>query len=266
MPDIGNPFYALVVQGIEQAAIDSGYQVLLGDTQHDSQREQAYTELVRQRTADGLICLGPHIPFPVEDGLTKMPDNWPPLVMACEYHGPVELPRIVIDNQLAANEMTEHLINRGHKEVAFINGPEDSALCQARFEGYKQALADAGLTFNPLLLKHGDFSMESGYLCGKELLQTETKPSALFCANDEMAIGAMHAIRDMGLTVPEDVAIAGFDDINIARFSYPPLTTIRQPRREIGARAMEVLLQRLDGQGSTSPLVLPHELVIRKSS
>ncbi len=266
MPDIGNPFYALVVQGIEQAAVQAGYQVLLGDTQNDEEREQAYTELVRQRTADGLICLGPHIPFDIDESLTTAPADWPPLVMACEYHGKVKLPRIVIDNEQAAREMTEHLINQGHQHIAFINGPEESPLCQARFDGYLQVLIDSGNTFNQALLKHGDFSMESGYELAKQLLQSTQKPTAIFCANDEMAIGALHAVRDANLSVPEDIAIAGFDDINIAKFSYPPLTTVHQPRREIGAKAMQLLLQLLDGGNSSETIVLPHDLIIRKST
>ncbi|MYM62794.1 LacI family DNA-binding transcriptional regulator [Pseudomaricurvus sp. HS19] len=266
VPDISNPFYAAVIQGIESRAMEAGYRILLGDTLHSREREKAYAQLVRQRQADGLICLGREIPVDRELN-RKSADDSLPVVMACEYSGPLKVPSVVINNVQAAQDMVQHLLSLGHKRIGFINGPEDSPLCVGRLQGYCDALRVAGIEVKPALIEAGDFSLASGYEAARRLFKQRSKPTALFCACDEMAIGAMHAARDLGMDIPGDLAIAGFDDIDAAAYSYPPLTTVRQPRSEIGQTAMALMLEAL-GEKPPMPrlVILPHELVVRAST
>lgn len=267
VPNIGNAFFAKIIQGIEVAAIESGYRILLGDTQQNLERERAYCELFYQRQADGVISLGRNVPFEY-DRRRKAPDpQWPPIIMVCEYDGTVLLPKVTIDNERAAFEMVRHLLALGHRDIAYVDGPEDSPLSWQRLAGYIQALNSAGIPVRESLRWRGDFTLASGYVAGQHLLAQERRPTALFCANDEMAIGAMNAARSLGLSIPGDLSVAGFDDIEFASFCYPPLTTIHQPRGLMGGTAMELMLTMLRGSPvSNTSVVLPHELIVRGST
>ncbi|WP_439133293.1 LacI family DNA-binding transcriptional regulator [Pseudomaricurvus sp.] len=266
VPDISNPFFSAVIQGIEIKASEMGYRILLGDTLQSSEREQAYVQLVRQRQADGLICLGSEVPVASETN-TRKSDPVVPVVMACEYIGPPSVPSVVINNSLAAQEMVDHLLSLGHKRIGYINGPKDSPLCEQRLAGYQAALANAGLPSKPSLIEQGDYSLGAGYEATCRLLKQHSKPTALFCASDEMAIGAMHAARDLGLDIPSQLSIAGFDDIDSATYCYPPLTTVHQPRSDIGKMAMTLMLEALaETPALPKQVILPHQLMVRGSS
>lgn len=267
VPNIGNAFFAKIIQGIEVVAIESGYRILLGDTQQSSERERAYCELFYQRQVDGVISLGRNIPFEY-DRRRKTPDpKWPPIVMVSEYEGAVSLPKVGIDNQLAAREMVQHLLQLGHCDIGYIDGPEDSPLSWQRLAGYRQALGEAGIPVRETLIRRGDFTLGSGHAAAQHLLARRNRPTALFCANDEMAIGAMNTARSLGLNIPDDLSVAGFDDIEFAAFCYPPLTTVHQPRGLIGGTAMTLMLDLLgDDAVADAPVVLPHELIIRNST
>lgn len=264
VPNIGNHFFAKIIQGIETSAIESGYRILLGDTQQNPERERAYCELFYQRQVDGVISLGRTIPFEY-DRRRKTPDpQWPPIIMVSEYDGAVSLPKVTIDHRCAATEMVQHLVELGHRDIAYIDGPEDSPLSWQRLAGYHQALANAGIPVREALICRGDFTLASGYSAGQHLLARKNRPTALFCANDEMAIGAMNVARNLGLTIPDDLSVAGFDDIEFAAFSFPPLTTVHQPRGLIGGTAMQLMLEMLKGEAvGNKVVVLSHELIIR---
>lgn len=267
VPDIANPFFTNIIQGIESVASRHQYRILLGDTQGDIGREQAYADLVSQRQADGVICLGRNIPFRYRKGRKTLDPNWPPFAMACEYHGEIPVPTVCIDNVSAAKDAVRHLIDLGHQHIAYINGPGESPLCEDRLQGFQQALRAAGLAVAPEWIKAGDFTLASGYRCTTELLAGSHRPTALFCANDEMAIGAMQACRDAGLSLPEDMSVVGFDDIAFAAYSHPRLTTVHQPRNHIGEQVMTMMLAMLAGNTPAEPrIVLPHELVLRDST
>ncbi len=266
VPDISNPFFSTVIQGIEIKASQMGYRILLGDTFQSRDREQAYAQLVRQKQADGLICLGREVPPGYETNISDS-DSAFPVVMACEYAGPLSVPSVVINNSLAAQEMVEHLLSLNHKHIGYINGPADSPLCEQRLSGYQKALANAGLPYKPSLIERGDYSLSSGYEAARRLLQQPCKPTALFCASDEMAIGAMHAARDLGFEIPAQLSIAGFDDIDSAAYCYPPLTTVHQPRSEIGQMAMSLMLEALaETPASPKQVILAHQLMVRGST
>jgi LacI family repressor for deo operon, udp, cdd, tsx, nupC, and nupG len=267
VPDISNPFYSSIIQGVERLALKHNYRILLGDTQNNPERERAYSEMVSQRQADGIICLGMNIPFPYRKGRTTVDPNWPPFVMACEYDGVIPIPTVCIDNVRAGQDAVNHLLDLGHRNIAFINGPKDSPICRDRLKGFQAAMLAAGVQVPSAWLKRGDFSLLSGKRGMESILSCDIKPSAVFCANDEMAIGAIQAARDFGLELPRDLSVVGFDDIRFASFTHPALTTIHQPRKQMGEQAMLLMLDILDKcTHRATRVVLSHELIIRNST
>lgn len=264
VPDIANPFFARVIRGIEQTAQRKGYSVLLGDTQGNIDREFFYANMIMTRQADGLIQLSARMPF--NGGYPELTSPLP-MVNACECLTDPDIPRVQLDNVAAAKTMTEHLLSLGHQKIGVILGPESSPLTQERLLGYKSALKEAGISFLDSLIAAGDFTMESGRKAAGTLLSSGQKPSAIFCFNDEMAIGAVQRVKSAGLSTPKDISIAGFDDINFSAFCDPPLTTIAQPTEEFGFTAMTILYEILQGNmPENNQHILPFELIIRKST
>ena len=187
--------------------------------------------------------------------------------MACEYDGVIPVPTVCIDNVRAAEDAVNHLIELGHRDIAFINGPKDSPLCRDRLKGYRQAMKSAGLSVPSGWIRNGDFSLRSGHQRMSAILEEVEKPSAVFCANDEMAIGAMQAARETGLKLPKELSVIGFDDIEIAEYAHPTLSTVHQPREQMGEQAMRLMLDILDKRAHIgSRIVLSHELIPRDSS
>ena len=263
VPDIGNPFYSLIIQGLEEVAQRHGYRLLLGDTQNSAARELEYLQSVMQRQVDGVISLGHTLPQvrTFKDGKAV------PLVMACEYLHDATVASVSIDNVEAAALATRHLFEQGHRNIAFINGPSYTPLSKDRLRGYRAALKEAGQPYAKELVLRGDFSLASGERAARMLLDTGLDFTAIFAANDAMGIGAIKVLRAQGLDVPGDVSVVGFDDIEFAQYVEPPLTTIHQPRREIGRAAMTGMIARLNGADEPPrPIVLGHELVVRRST
>ncbi len=268
VPEIANPFFSGIVQSIENVAHDLGYRVLIGETQGKQERLDYYADMVQTRVADGLILLGSLLPRIVTAGLQAGRTEPPiPMVLACEHYDGLECPKVVIDNVAAAYLAVEHLIESGRKRIATITGPLDNPLTVDRLKGYRDALRDAGLASREDWFSQGDFSIESGHAAMLRLLDAGQMPDGVFCAGDEMAIGAMHAIREAGLVIPRAIAVVGFDDLRFGAFAAPPLTTIRQPTNELGESAMRMM----DAVLHKRPIdqwtqVLPHSLVLREST
>ncbi|HEY3700270.1 MAG TPA: LacI family DNA-binding transcriptional regulator [Spongiibacteraceae bacterium] len=264
LPDIGNPFYSLIVQGMEEIAQRYGFRILLGDMQNRAGGEAKYLQTVSQRQVDGVISLGSTLPaIPQRKGSARIP-----LIMACEYLHDDAVTSVSIDNVAAAQLATQHLLDHGHTRIAFINGPATTPLSKDRLLGYRRALKRAGLSGDKALIVRGDFSLASGERAARELLESKARFSAIFAASDAMAIGAIKELRARGKRVPHDISIVGFDDIEFAQYVEPPLTTIHQPRREIGRAAMQQMLSELGApvKPMQRQLVLEHHLVARGSS
>lgn len=263
VPDISNPFFAEVIRGIEQVAHQNRYSVLLGDTQYSLDREQVYANLIDSRQADGLISLMPHIPT-IE---ARAESGRMPIVNACEYVKDRSITSVYIDNVAAATEATNYLLALGHRNVAFVTGPMNSPISIDRDKGYELALSAAAMKRNRKLTIEGDFSVESGMRALDLLLARGERFTAVFCSNDEMAFGAIRAIRARGKRVPEDISVVGFDDIRFARYFDPPLTTVAQPMSDLGREAMSMLIEILTGDDvPPRKRILPTQLVVRGST
>jgi LacI family repressor for deo operon, udp, cdd, tsx, nupC, and nupG len=264
VPDICDPYFSDIIRGIEDVAMEQGYLVLLGDSGQHRKRENAFVNLVFTKQADGMLLLGSNVPFDVSKSEQK---NLPPLVMACEYAPELELPTVHIDNLTAAFDIVNYLAQLGHTRIAQIGGPIDSSLCHFRNQGYQQALRRAGINYDPSICVNGDFSFESGSDAIRRLLKSAVQPTAVFCHNDAMAIGAIQEIKRMGLSVPKDISVVGFDDIQFAQYCDPPLTTVTQPRYEIGRQGMLMLLDLLKGREvNAGSRLLDAKLVVRDSA
>jgi LacI family repressor for deo operon, udp, cdd, tsx, nupC, and nupG len=265
VPDISNPFFALILQGIEDTAQREGYAVLLGDTQHDEQREEGYAAMLRRKEADGLIFLGHRLPRAAAS-LIESSGSAAPVVNGCEFNPDLGVPSVHIDNTKAAGDAMEHLYALGHRRIGIVTGPLVSPLSRDRLRGATERAKARGAE-RDMIIMHGDFSIESGSQAAERLLTRRERPTAIFCFNDEMAIGVRHVARQLGVAVPGGLSIVGFDDIRFARFVDPPLTTIAQPMREIGERTVRLLLEIINGtMAMPVSMTLPHSLVVREST
>lgn len=264
VPDICDPFFSEIIRGVEVTAATEGYLVLIGDCAHQNQQEKSFLNLMLTRQIDGMVLLGSQLPF--ETGVEEQ-RILPPMVMANEFAPELELPTVHIDNLTAAFEAVNHLYQLGHRRIACIAGPEDMPLCHYRLQGYIQALRRNGLTVDPHYIVRGDFTFDAGSEALKQLMTLPEPPEALFCHSDIMALGAMSQAKSSGLRVPQDLSLVGFDDIELSRYSDPQLTTVAQPRFNIGREAMLLLLEQLQGKAvSNGSRLLDFELKIRGST
>ncbi|MBJ7412110.1 MAG: LacI family DNA-binding transcriptional regulator [Phenylobacterium sp.] len=265
VPDISNPFFSQVIRGVEQAAQDAGYSVLLGDTRHEPEREERYGEMLRRKEADGLIFLGHRLPDSLTDMMQAQGPR-APIVNGCEFSPDLAVSSAHIDNERAAAEAMEHLYGLGHSRIGVITGPLASPISRDRLAGVHTAAGargqDAGLR-----IATGDFSIESGVRETLALLDGDPSLTALFCFSDEMAMGALDALRQKGLRCPQDVSLVGFDDIRFAKHLNPALTTVAQPMEQLGQEAVRLLLDIFAGRSQDfQQVTLPHRLVVRDST
>jgi LacI family repressor for deo operon, udp, cdd, tsx, nupC, and nupG len=264
VPDIANPFFSLIIQGIEEAALREGYAVVLGDTHHDAEREERYGEMLLRREADGLIFLGHSMSRSVSAMMKR--NQMAPIVNGCEYSPSLGVPSAHVDNEAAAYEAMNHLYGLGHRQIGVVTGPLASPLSRDRLRGAQSCAKENGAA-RQVTVVNGDFSIESGIAGAARLFAQETPPTAVFCFNDEMAIGVLDYAHRIGKSVPESLSVIGFDDIRFARYMRPALTTISQPMLDIGRETVRLLLGVLQGTVTSAvSITLPHKLEIRSST
>lgn len=264
VPDIGSPFYAELVRGVEEEASRQGFYLILATTRGKPSREKTCFRLLGERRVDGMLILTPRGD---EDLIQRIQARGFPLVVVDRdiqsTDGVVE---VIVDNFHGALSAVEHLIAVGCRRIGFINGIPELQASQDRLRGYKVALQEHGLTVDPKLIVIGNFSVEGGYRSMKELLSEASSLDGVFVASDAMAIGAIRAIREHGLDVPHDIAVVGFDDVPLASQVDPPLTTVRQPIREMGETACRLLIQLIEGTEILQrKVIFQTQLIIRHS-
>lgn len=268
LPSVGDPFFTAVMRGIRGAAKAKGYSVVIEESQFNTMTADEIGAMLVSRQTDGIILLASMSPFGT-DILSAKNHRRLPIVIGCETVSPelADFPSVHIDNVAAAKEATNYLIARGHKRIAMIYGQASSLLTRDREFGYRAAMKEANIDIEDGWFVSGDLTLDGAIRATRELLNHEHRPTAIFCANDEMAIGCLHEIRAAGLAVPADISVIGFDDIRYAAVTDPPLTTIGQPAEEIGERVMYKLCHEIeDGHsGPRAPELVPHRLIVRES-
>lgn len=240
IPDISDMFYANIIRGVEKTSNKLGFFLNLFTTHAQAEREQQVIKLFNKSMVDGLIVMAYYLKDLYIDILTE---SGIPFVFIDYPPKNEEIYSVLVDNESGAFEATEYLISLGHKKIAFLEGSKVAWDSKARFEGYVKALKRHATEFNPNLVENGNFTKEEGYLATKRLLAKKEKFTAIFSANDQMAIGAIRALKEAGLKVPDDISIVGFDNIEASSIIEPPLTTVSQPIYEMGKKAVEVLVK-----------------------
>jgi DNA-binding LacI/PurR family transcriptional regulator len=260
---IADPFVSEVVSGIEQCANDHGYSVFLANSNADPTRETKVVHSFSERRVEGVVVTSSRVGVLYRPLLTEMRI---PIVLVNNQHPGEFVNSVLIDNLQGSTDITNHLIGLGHHRIGYVGDRFGYQSDTERFAGYRQALESAGHPFIPELVVHGDGKCEGAMAAVDALLNLPKPPTAIFCYNDMTALGALHQIRVRKLRVPEDISVVGFDDLFIAGYAQPPLTTVRQPRRQMGLLAMESLLKLISGEESATTIKVPTELIVREST
>ncbi len=264
VPDNSNPFFAELLRAIEDAGFQEGYNVILCNSDGDVDKEAAYIHLLFAKQVDGIIFIAVNNSPGHLSGLLQ-PDV--PVVIVDRDLPLKDTDVILVDNEKGGFDATNYLISLGHHRIACIAGPSGVTPSAERVRGYLRALQEAGICQRDEFIVHGDFRFKSGEQAAHQLLSLPDPPTAIFACNDLMAIGAMRALRQCGVTIPEDVSVIGFDDIQLASAVTPSLTTVAQPIAHIGRVAVHHLVARIRSESVCTPkrIVLETQLIVRES-
>jgi LacI family transcriptional regulator len=259
-----NPFYSELVRGVERSCFERGYSLVLCNTEGDEQRMNRNLETLMQKRVDGLLLLCTETHQPSREIMQRYPSV--PMVMMdwAPFDGDCDL---IQDNSLFGGDMaTQYLIDTGHTRIACISGPLDKTPARLRLEGYRAAMRRAGFKIAEGYEITSDFEFGGGFEAMNKLLALPVPPDAVFAGNDAMAVGAYQALYQAGLRIPQDMAVIGYDDIELARYMTPPLTTVHQPKDELGELAIDVLIHRMaQPEQKQQRVQLTPELVVRGS-
>jgi len=265
VPDNVDSFYAAVVQGIGDECRERGYGIFLWNTLDSADKELEYLRQAREKRTDGILL------YPVQADkryLSELKRSPSPIVFLNRHTDDPHFDHVMNDNVHGAYLAVHHLIKRGHQRIAYVCAKQDSSTGRERISGCRKAIEEAGFSPDTLELLLCEENIESSYQLVKDLVAREKPPSAIFMWDDRLAVSAIKAIHEIGLRIPDDVAVVGYDDIEIAAYLYPPLTTVRQPSHQIGETAARILLNKLESKDKPIPqkIVLKPELVIREST
>lgn len=264
VPNSANPYFAEVLLGIEDACFEAGYNIMLGNANDDPARELSYLKVLLSRQVDGMILISTGA---LAESLALLASHHTPVVMVDRSANMPYTDVIYTDNHVGGALATQHLIEYGHRRIACITGPSHLTPSADRVAGYHEAMRRAGLPVASGWVISGDFQSTSGFIASQTLLAHSQRPTAIFACNDLMAIGVLRAAHEAGLRVPADLSVVGYDDIALASYVVPPLTTIAQPSQQLGLEAVERLIQRVRNPNSpVTQSMLPVSLVQRESS
>jgi len=260
---IADPFVSEIVRGLEETSQNHGYTIVLCNSNAEPRRELAAVKALREKRVDGIIITASRI------GDLYMPlleDFGVPIVLINSQQTGEYVYSIATDDHKGAEIATEHLLSLGHIRIGYIASPNNVSSSQARLEGYRTALELHGLQFDPVLIADGDGRPAAGAQAAARLASLTDPPTALFCYNDMTAIGVIRALNDLGLNVPADVSVVGYDDIPLVEYLNPPLTTVGQRKYDMGCMAMEMLLSLLNGAQNVQDITIEPTLICRKST
>ncbi len=264
VPDITNPFFSVIVRSIENAARQNDVTILISDSNNQSEFEKSAVKEFVSRKIDGLIIA----PIGHESlHITEVNDMSIPIVLMDRYLSDIDAPFVGSDNYLGAKEAVNFLIKNGHHKIGLNQGFKKSSVNQDRFEGYCDALTESGITVDPNLIVGDNFDEESGYIGAKLLLGGRREITAIFAANNSIALGSIKAIQEEKLHIPDDISILSFDDQSFYNYFSPPLSSVAQQTKEIGRIAYKILTDMIDKKSSEQPhkIQLPTQLIMRES-
>jgi LacI family transcriptional regulator len=265
IPNCSNPYFAEIVRAVEDHCFASGYTLILCNTDDEPHRQSVYLQVLAEKRVDGLIIISTGED---SDLLQLLQGLTTPTVLLDREVTHVHCDLVETAHLQGGQMATEHLLQLGHRRIACIGGPSDLSPSAQRIQGWRNALAAAGLTNEASdLLWHSDFTSQGGFTAMQAILQSPQPPSAVFVCNDLMGIGALSAAHEAGVRVPQDLSVVGFDDIELARFTSPPLSTIVQPKQRIGVLAVDMLLERIQGgRLDAKQVLLQPTLTVRAST
>lgn len=264
LPDINNPFFPGIVRGVEDAANQYGYNIILCNTDDNEEKEKTYIQILKEKCVDGVIYTSTlenkgeninlfykyKIPFVSMDRNIKV-DN---------------IPFVATDGKKGMLKMVEYLLQNGHTEIAYISGKKGVACNYGRLNGYIEALKNYGIPIKEEFIKYGDYKVTGGIKCMGELLECSNKFTAVVCENDLMAIGALEVLNSKKIEVPREISVTGYDNIFLTKVTFPKLTTISQPTYEMGVKAVELLMKLIDEEElKEKEVILDTDLIIRDS-
>jgi len=263
--DLDSPWAVEIIRGVEDVAHSAGVGTVVSAVHRRTSSTRQWLQNLRTRSTDGVILVTSDLAPPVHAELRRL--NVPMVLVDPAGVPSLDIPTIGATNWAGGLRATEHLISLGHRRIGFISGSPQLLCSRARLDGYRAALEAAGIPFTDELVRPGNFYHESGFEGAKALLDLDDPPTAIFASSDQMAFGVYEALRQRGLRVPDDVSVVGFDDLPEARWSSPPLTTVRQPLAEMGLLAARTVLRLAQGEPIDTPRVeLATELVVRNST
>jgi len=264
VPDITNPFWTTVARGVEDAAQSGGYSILLCNTDEDPAKQLQYLDVVISRRVDGVIIA----PYSADARkLKRLREREIPAVMVDRRIQGWEVDTVIGDSISGARALVKHLIDLGHQRIGVISGPLNTSSAEDRVTGYIIALTEAGIPIDLRMIRRGEFKTSSGETLTNQLLDESLRPTAIFATNNSIAMGVVDAVDQRGLRIPQDIALVSFDDIPHLSHVFPFLTVAVQPAYEMGIKAAQLLLSRLNGEPVSQPcqIVLPTCLIVRYS-
>ena len=259
-----NPFFAEVVKGVEDYCFSQGFSLILCNTENQLERQRHYLRMLMEKRVDGLLVICTDLDQEIQN-LLRGYQQVPQVVM--DWGGTSDFANVINDNVRSGAYLAgRHLMEQGHRHIACITGQLHKQTTQLRLDGVRDALGEFDVTLADSDILEGDYEMQSGHDAMLELLRRPQRPTAVFAFDDPMAIGAICAAAQAGLRIPEELSVIGYDDVEMAQFSNPPLTTIRHPKAELGAHAVELLVSRIRNKELTvEDLTVQPELIVRKS-
>ncbi len=262
--DIGNPFFTAIARGCEDIAHEHGYRLVLSNTDEDAEREASSLEVMAaERVAGVILASTDQATAPIR---RLVAIGIPVVALDRRIHG-LHVDTVKVDNETASYEAVRHLIELGHERIAMVGGPDTVSSVRERADGYRRALRSHRLEIGDHLLRRGDLRESGGYRTTLELLSLAEPPTAIFSANNLTTIGVLRALRERGIRVPSDLSLIGFDDVPAGELVDPPLTVVVQPTYQLGARAAELLLRRVENaEAPVQEVVLSANLTIRAST
>lgn len=263
IPSISNQFYSKIITKMESVAQDAGYTVLVCMSHSNREIEQSYLDMLKTKVVDGLIFLTSNL---TAQEMTAISEHYP-IVQCCEFIAGSVTDIVSIDNEKAAYDAVSFLLEQGHRRVAFFGSSEKYCSGLMREEGYRNALKDHGIPVDESLLFYDSYGYPGGKRLADAMLRVEDRPTAVFCISDSIAIGCINELIHLGIKIPDEVSVIGFDDTSIAKVFCPAISTVAQPQVEIGKLSMEFLIERIKGTDRPPAFIsLPHQLILRETT